>query len=76
MHYLPLLGTGGTIVQLGLVTTPHDVEQLPLMFNRKGIAGSCIGGSVTTRMMLDFCAEKGIAPDCKVVEAKDIDWAW
>lgn len=58
MHYVPLLRHGGTIVQLGLVMAPHNVEQLPLMFARKSIAGSCIGGTVNTRLMLDFCAEK------------------
>ena len=30
-HYLPLLANKGTLVQLGLVITPHQVCQLPLM---------------------------------------------
>jgi len=69
MHYVSLLRCAGTVVQLGLVTAPHDVCQLPLLFGRKGIAGSCIGGTVNTRLMLDFCAEKDIVPDCQVIEA-------
>ena len=31
-HYLGLLDNKGVLVQLGLVTTPHPVLQLPLMF--------------------------------------------
>lgn len=46
--YMPLLAKSGTLVQLGLVTTPHPVNQLPLMFNRQGIAGSLIGGIAAT----------------------------
>lgn len=33
--YLPLLRPCGTLVQLGLVTKPHTLSQLPLMFQRK-----------------------------------------
>merc|ERR550534_3250198 len=39
--YLPLLAKGGaTIVQLGGVTAPMTLSQLPLMFNRMSVAGS------------------------------------
>jgi len=33
--YVSLLATNGTIVQLGLVTENHAVNQLPLIFGRK-----------------------------------------
>jgi uncharacterized zinc-type alcohol dehydrogenase-like protein len=42
--YLPLLAKDGTLVQLGGILVPHQVSQLPLMFNRQRIAGSLIGG--------------------------------
>ena len=29
-----------------------------------------------TQEVVDLCFKHGIYPDCKVVEAKDIDWAW
>ena len=44
--------------------------------NRFSIAGSLIGGVKATQECLDLCAEHQIWPDCKVIEAKDIDWAW
>jgi len=74
--YLPLLATGGVMVQLGGVTTPHTVSNFPLMMKRISIAGSLIGGIKETQEVVDLCFKHGIYPDCKVVEAKDIDWAW
>ena len=26
--------------------------------------------------MVDLCYKHGVYPDCKIVEAKDIDWCW
>jgi len=43
-HYLSLLSLSGTLVQLGVIGNEHKVNQLPLIFGRKGIAGSLIGG--------------------------------
>lgn len=74
--YMNLLATNGTIVQLGLAMQPHTVSQLPLMFQRKQIGGSLIGGCKNTQEVLDFCGKHGIAPDCEVIEADKIDWAF
>jgi len=71
--YLNLLNNDGTLVQLGLVTEPHKIVQLPLVFGRKSISGSKIGGIHNTEEMLKFSAKHNILPDIKVVEAKDID---
>lgn len=75
-QYMPLLAKSGTLVQLGLVTTPHPVNQLPLMFNRQKIGGSLIGGIAATQECLNLCAQHKIWPDCKLIEANQIDWAW
>jgi uncharacterized zinc-type alcohol dehydrogenase-like protein len=74
--YIPLLAKSGTLVQLGLVTEPHQVSQLPFMFNRLSIAGSLIGGMQSTNEVLELCAKHKIFPDCQVIEADKIDWAW
>lgn len=76
MHYLPLLKTNGVIVELGLNPTPHSLVQLPLMFTRKSIAGSLIGGIKNTELLFEFCAEKQIYPDVKLVTASEIDQCW
>lgn len=74
--YVPLLAKQGTIVQLGLTLNPHPVSQLPLMFNRLSIAGSLIGGIKETQEVIDLCHQHNIYPDCEMIEAKQIDWAW
>jgi D-arabinose 1-dehydrogenase-like Zn-dependent alcohol dehydrogenase len=75
-HYIPLLRTNGTLVQLGLTTELHSISQTSLLFQRKSIAGSNIGGIKTTEACLDFCAKHGITPDVEIIEADKIDWAW
>lgn len=71
--YLPLLKKNSTLVQLGGVMVPHQVNQFGLMFNRQQIAGSLIGGVRETQEVVDLCAAKNIYPDCEMIEAKDID---
>jgi uncharacterized zinc-type alcohol dehydrogenase-like protein len=68
-HYLSLLRTNGTIVQLGLVPEPHTLPQLPLIFSRKSVAGSLIGGIKATEECLEFCAKHNILPDVQHIEA-------
>jgi uncharacterized zinc-type alcohol dehydrogenase-like protein len=47
-----------------------------LVFSRKSISGSCIGGINATQECVDFCSKHNILPDTQLVEAKEIDWAW
>ena len=47
--YLGLVARKGVMVQLGLVTSPHPIQQLPLMFKKISIAGSLIGGLPETQ---------------------------
>jgi len=72
-HYLPLLKKDGTLVQLGLVLSDHQVQQFPLMFKRVSIAGSLIGGMPETQECMDFCAKHNILPDTKVIKADELE---
>ena len=74
--YIPLLAKSGNLVQIGAATAPHTLSQLPLMFGRLSVSGSIIGGVEATQECVDFCAKHKVYPDCKVIEAKEIDWAW
>jgi uncharacterized zinc-type alcohol dehydrogenase-like protein len=47
-----------------------------MIFRRKGIAGSLIGGIAETQEMLDFCAEKGIVSDVEMIAMQDIEPAY
>lgn len=72
-HYLPLLKKDGTLVQLGLVLSDHQVQQFPLMMKRISIAGSLIGGMPETQECMDFCAKNKIIPDTKVIKADELE---
>lgn len=71
--YLPLLGTNGTIVQIGLVTAPHQLNQISLLLARKSVAGSDIGGIRETQEVIDFCAERNIVPTMEIITADQLD---
>ena len=70
------MNTNGIIVQLGLNTSPHTLNQLSVVFRRKSIAGSLIGGIKNTEECLEFCAKHNILPDVQHITADKIDWAW
>jgi uncharacterized zinc-type alcohol dehydrogenase-like protein len=46
------------------------------MFNRFSISGSLIGGIKATQECVNFCNERNVYPDCQVIEADKIAWAW
>ena len=75
--YTALLKRDGTLCLVGVPEHPHPSPSvLPLIFGRKAIAGSLIGGIAETQEMLDFCAERGIVADIEMITAQDIDHAY
>lgn len=74
--YFPLISQGGVLVQLGVIAEPQHINQMMLVGQRKGVAGSLVGGIANTEEMLALCAQHQIFPDCEMVEAKQIDWVW
>lgn len=77
--YTPYLGTlkvGGTHVLIGVPEKPTDFGAGPLIFGRKQLAGSLIGGIKETQEMLDFCAKKKIFSDIELIQAAQINEAY
>jgi uncharacterized zinc-type alcohol dehydrogenase-like protein len=75
--YTGLLKRDGTLVLVGVPEHPHPSPSVGnLIFKRRAIAGSLIGGIAQTQEMLDFCAEKGIVADIEMIRAQDIDTAY
>lgn len=75
--YTALLKRDGTLVLVGVPEHPHPSPNVaPLIFSRRAIAGSLIGGIAETQEMLDFCADKGIVADIEVIRADGIDAAY
>lgn len=75
--FTALLKRDGTMVLVGVPEHPHPTPNIAnLIFKRRAIAGSLIGGIAETQEMLDFCAEHGIVSDIETIAAKDIDAAY
>ena len=74
--HLNLLARDGTMVMLGLTTEGLPVFALPLLWRRRRIAGSLIGGIRETQEMLDFCAEHGIVCDIETIAPDQINQAY
>ena len=72
-----LLKRDGTLCLVGVPEHGHPSPNVAtLIFGRRSIAGSLIGGIPETQEMLDFCAEKGIVADIEMISARDIDDAY
>ncbi|MEO6359296.1 MAG: NAD(P)-dependent alcohol dehydrogenase [Sphingomicrobium sp.] len=75
--YTSLLKRDGTLCLVGVPEHPHPSPNIGvLIFGRKSIAGSLIGGLPETQEMLDFCAEHGIVSDIEMIDAHQIDEAY
>ncbi len=75
--YLALLKRDGTMVLIGVPGQPHPSPNIAnLVFHRRSLAGSLIGGIPETQEMLDFCAEHDIVADIEIIRAQEIDAAY
>lgn len=75
--YLALLKRDGTMTLVGAPATPHPSPGVfNLIFKRRSLAGSMIGGIPETQEMLDFCAEHGITADIEMISASQINEAY
>jgi uncharacterized zinc-type alcohol dehydrogenase-like protein len=74
--YLELLKRDGTMSLVGAPETPLPVVAFNLLFRRRRLAGSMIGGIRETQEMLDFCAEHGITADVELIPIQKINEAY
>jgi uncharacterized zinc-type alcohol dehydrogenase-like protein len=75
--FIALLKRDGTMTLCGVPEHAHPSPNVgALIFGRKSIAGSLIGGIAETQEMLDFCAEHAILSEIEEIAMKDIDAAY
>jgi uncharacterized zinc-type alcohol dehydrogenase-like protein len=75
--FTALLKRDGTLCLVGVPEHPHPAPDVSaLIFRRRSIAGSLIGGIAETQEMLDFCAEHGIVSDIEMIAIQQIDEAY
>jgi uncharacterized zinc-type alcohol dehydrogenase-like protein len=75
--FIQLLKRDATLCLVGLPSQSHppfNVEEL--IFKRKQIAGSLIGGIAQTQEMLNFCAEHNITSDIELIPIQKVNEAY
>jgi len=75
--FTALLKRDGTMCLVGAPEHPHPSPSvMNLIFRRRRIAGSLIGGIKETQEMLDFCALHGIVSDIELIPIQKINEAY
>lgn len=74
--YLGLLKRSGTMVLVGAPPEPSPVAAFNLIFQRRQLAGSLIGGIKETQEMLDFCGEHNIVCEIEQINIQEINEAY
>lgn len=75
--YLPTLALNGTLVLVGYMGPLNEpVSARALVFGRKAIAGSFIGGIAATQAMLDFCGAHNVVSDVEIIPIQQINAAY
>ena len=63
-------------VLVGAAPLPNKFRGSALIFGRKQLVGSLIGGIKETQEMLDFCARKKVYSDIELINATQINGAY
>ncbi|NYS59624.1 NAD(P)-dependent alcohol dehydrogenase [Vreelandella salicampi] len=75
--YLATLKYDGTHIMVGLMDPIEPaVQGANLIFKRRVLAGSLIGGIAETQELLDFCAEHNITCDVEMIDMQNINEAF
>ncbi len=75
--FIVLLKRDATMCLVGAPATPHPSPAVfNLVFKRRSLAGSLIGGLAETQEMLDFCAKHDIVSDIELIRMDQINVAY
>jgi uncharacterized zinc-type alcohol dehydrogenase-like protein len=74
--YIQMLGLDGNITLVGAPEQPLPVSAFALLFGRKSLSGSLIGGIKETQEMLDFCGEHHITADVEIIPIQKVNEAY
>ena len=74
--YMSTLKMDATHVLVGAAPEPSQISAMALIFGRKRLTGSLIGGIKETQEMLDFCAKKKVLADIELITASQVNDAY
>lgn len=76
-QFVQLLKRDGTLCLVGAPSTPHPTPSVrDLIFRRRKIGGSLIGGIQETQEMLSFCGKHHIMADVEVIPIQKVNEAY
>ena len=74
--YLNLLVHDGTMTLVGAPEKPMVLSAFSLIFGRRNLSGSLIGGIAETQEMLDFCGKHNITSDVEIIPIQKLNEAY
>jgi uncharacterized zinc-type alcohol dehydrogenase-like protein len=74
--YINLLRRDGNITLVGAPVKPLPVAAFGLLFGRRSLSGSLIGGIRETQEMLDFCGQHKITADVETIPIQKVNEAY
>ncbi len=75
--FLNALKRDGTLTLVGVPSEAHPSPGVQgLIFKRRSLAGSLIGGIAETQEMLDFCGQHGLTADIELIPMQGINTAY
>lgn len=70
--FINLLKLDATLVNVGYLDGLKSINGLSLIFSRRSIAGSVIGGIAETQELIDYCAARKITADIELIRPDQI----
>ncbi len=74
--YLLMLRRDGNLTQVGVPPEPLLLSVGSLIFGRRSLSGSLIGGIKETQEMLDFCGKHNVTSDIELIPIQNINEAY
>jgi uncharacterized zinc-type alcohol dehydrogenase-like protein len=74
--YINLLARDGNLTLVGAPEKPLSLSSFGLLFGRRSVSGSPIGGIAETQEMLDFCGKHNITSDVEVIAIQQVNEAY
>jgi uncharacterized zinc-type alcohol dehydrogenase-like protein len=74
--YIQLLARDGNLTLVGAPEKPLSLSSFGLIFGRRSVSGSPIGGLAETQEMLNFCGEHNITSDVEVIPIQKVNEAY
>src|SRR6202035_2552660 len=74
--YIQLLRRDGNITMVGAPDKPLAVPVFELIFRRRSLSGSPIGGIPETQEMLNFCGAHNITADVEIIPIQKVNEAY